>query len=133
MPNKKKYQSILNDPIRYKHYLSQKRKFSKRYYSKHPLRIVCSRLRHQKGMENLSPFDLWKILKKQKMICPISGDKLTKENFSIDHIIPLIKGGKNEIDNLQFTIKEVNVAKFTMSTQEFIRFCHRIAKQNPIQ
>ncbi len=131
MPNKKNYKSIINDKTRYEKYLEDKRKSAVKHRLKHPLKKICNRLRYEKKMENINPFDLWKILKRQKMACPLSGERLTAENISIDHKTPLFRGGKNDLTNLQFVIKNVNVAKFTMTDDEFILFCHKIVKQNP--
>jgi 5-methylcytosine-specific restriction endonuclease McrA len=77
-------------------------------------------------MMNVRPFDLWKIAKRQKMKCPISGRMLTTENVSIDHILPLIRGGKNELSNLQLTTKEANQAKHTLTQEELIQLCKDI-------
>ena len=41
-------------------------------------------------------------------MCFYSGKELTEENSSIEHLIPLSKGGKNNLDNLVLCLKEEN-------------------------
>lgn len=67
---------------------------------------------------------------KQALYCPISGEKLTRENISIDHIIPLTKGGTNAVNNLRFVTLKVNTAKHIMSDIEFVSFCQNIVNKN---
>lgn len=41
------------------------------------------------------------------------------EDFTVDHIFPVSKGGKNELSNLQCTCKSCNTMKQNMSEKEF--------------
>lgn len=91
----------------------QKHKFINMVYSSNHL----SRTRHTG--EEIVPFDLWKIAKKQKLICPLSGIKLTNENISLDHIIPFANGGKHIPENLQLVAIEINMMKLDHSIEEF--------------
>ena len=43
--------------------------------------------------------------------CAYSGEKLTEDNRSIDHIIPLDKNGENEVWNCVPMIKNYNSSK----------------------
>lgn len=54
--------------------------------------------------------ELWSIAKKQRLICPLSGRKLTIESISIDHIIPISKGGTNHPSNIRFVDYHANLA-----------------------
>jgi 5-methylcytosine-specific restriction endonuclease McrA len=76
---------------------------------------------------NISPLDLWKMAKHQKLICPISGRRLTNDSISPDHVIPRSQGGKTELHNIQLVRKEVNLAKHTLSTEEFVKLCKDVA------
>jgi hypothetical protein len=130
MPNKESYQRIKNDPKRFAKCKEEKRLFAKKFRLQHPFIKICNRLLYEKKMKSITPFDLWKLAKKQKLLCPISKEKLTTENMSIDHKIPLKRGGKNDLSNLQLTTKQVNVAKHTLTDLEFIEFCKKIVLVN---
>lgn len=74
----------------------------------------------------LAAFDLWKIAKKQKLICPLSGIKLNKENMSVDHILPISKGGTNEPSNIRLVHKWVNLMLGVHSDQDFFAMCETV-------
>jgi 5-methylcytosine-specific restriction endonuclease McrA len=74
----------------------------------------------------IKPFDLWKIAKKQKLKCALTGDKLTKNNVSLDHIKPKSKGGKNTIENIRLTTKDANWLKNTHSDEELLELCCKV-------
>lgn len=57
--------------------------------------------------------------------CAICGDFVPFDEFTVDHIFPVAKGGTNEISNLQCTCDECNQMKRAMSEQEFR---HKIGK-----
>jgi 5-methylcytosine-specific restriction endonuclease McrA len=49
-----------------------------------------------------------KLLERDGNSCFYTGSTLTLENSSIEHLIPLSKGGKNNMDNLVLCLKEEN-------------------------
>lgn len=51
------------------------------------------------------------IYNKNKGRCAICGRFVPYDSFTVDHIIPLAKGGTNELDNLQCTCKVCNLIK----------------------
>lgn len=70
----------------------------------------------------------------QKCRCALTGERLTVENVSVDHIVPVSKGGTNELDNLQLLTKKVNLIK--RDCEDFIILCKRVLwwqrkKKNP--
>ncbi len=72
------------------------------------------------------------ILKRQGYRCALSGVSLSPEDLALDHIVPVSEGGDFSASNAQFVTKTVNRAKHTMSQQEFILMCRRIAShQHP--
>jgi len=71
---------------------------------------------------------LKEILERQEYRCALSGVKLEPQDASLDHVIPVSQGGSNSADNLQFLHKDVNRAKATMSQQDFIKMCARVAE-----
>lgn len=74
----------------------------------------------------ISAFDLFCLAKRQKLRCALTGDKLTNETISIDHIIPRSKGGKNTIENLRLVRKDINLALFTHTDEEFYFMCKSV-------
>lgn len=68
------------------------------------------------------------IIEGQQYKCALSGRKLTPETASVDHIVPLSKGGTHDISNIWVVDHRVNIAKGTMSVEEFVTMCREIAK-----
>lgn len=57
--------------------------------------------------------------KKSKGYCCLCGKFIDYEDFTIDHIIPVAKGGTNNIDNLQCACKVCNKIKTDVLPDEF--------------
>jgi 5-methylcytosine-specific restriction endonuclease McrA len=74
--------------------------------------------------------DLLTLIKKQEYRCALSGSVLSANNASCDHIIPVSLGGSDEIDNLQWVDPQINKAKGSMTNEDFIRMCQRVAEWN---
>jgi 5-methylcytosine-specific restriction endonuclease McrA len=59
--------------------------------------------------------------------CALSGLPLViGEYASVDHKIPLSKGGTHDASNLRWLAFEVNMAKNNMSDEEFVAMCRRV-------
>jgi 5-methylcytosine-specific restriction endonuclease McrA len=129
MPNKKKYKAIVSNPIRYKKYLEGKRNWIKINRSKYPFEHFSKDFYHRNKIK-ISPFQFWSIAKRQKLICPLTGRYLNGDIMSIDHKIPISKGGTHEISNLQFVHVEVNYAKRNLLQMNFIKLCKEVAEYN---
>jgi hypothetical protein len=67
------------------------------------------------------------LLYQQQGRCAVSGLRLTPENVSIDHILPVIKGGTHELRNLRLVVWGVNDAMGALEDAEFIQLCIQIA------
>jgi hypothetical protein len=76
----------------------------------------------------LTAFDLWKIAKKQRLICPLTGMKLTAQNISVDHILAVSKGGTNAPSNIRLVHKIANHMKNHYSDTQFMEICSLVAK-----
>ena len=76
--------------------------------------------------DRLVPFDLWRIAHRQKLICPLTGEKLTRDNISIDHIVPHSEGGRNIPSNVRLTTRDINWFKRAMNDMELYRLCRRV-------
>jgi len=144
----KKYRERLkNDPIRYESYIKNREQYRrnkgykkrikwsneemkctryKRYGKRKPFWKLAKAANHWCKMGKVKSFDLWCLAKKQKLICALTGDRLTAENVSLDHIIPQSKGGTNDITNLQLVTKRANIIKNDMSMNEVYLCCKKI-------
>lgn len=52
------------------------------------------------------------------LICPLCGDPIAPSDKSVDHIVPLSKGGANELNNLQLTHKVCNNVKSDITDKD---------------
>lgn len=59
------------------------------------------------------------IYDRQNGLCAYCGQHRNRKYMTIDHIIPLSKGGTDDIDNLQCTCKKCNQFKDNMLPSEF--------------
>lgn len=131
---KKQYQTLSPEKKKLKN--KHKAENHKRYYRKHNFLTLLKNLKKNlktKGYDHqlkFTAFDLWCLAKRQKLKCAISGIKLTADNLSIDHIIPLSRGGSSDLSNLQIVDKNVNLIKSTMTVDELLKFCKIILKKN---
>ena len=80
--------------------------------------------------------DYWSFLRdkayEQKMLCAISGEDLIPgDNMSLDHIKPesIYPDLKCEINNVQWVTKWVNIAKWDLGMDEFVKRCVNIANR----
>lgn len=72
--------------------------------------------------------EIMKLLERQQFRCALSGRELTPATASLDHIVPLAKGGFHTIDNLWVVDQQVNVAKGTLTLDEFLRVCAEVIR-----
>jgi hypothetical protein len=75
----------------------------------------------------IKPADIRRQLVRQNYKCALTGRDLTPANASIDHIVPLSRGGSHAPDNIQILHRDVNAAKGTMMHEEFIALCREVA------
>ena len=80
-----------------------------------------------KNAASISSKKIMEMIEEQNFRCALSDRKLTPETASLDHIIPLSRGGTHEIDNLWVVEHLVNSAKGTMTVDEFIAMCRDVA------
>ena len=64
--------------------------------------------KRNKGKGKITASHLFKIAHSQRLICPLTGHKLTNKNISVDHIIPCSKGGLNVPQNIRLTTRDIN-------------------------
>lgn len=92
--------------------------------------INANKSSQYKDGNKISKFDIWKIAKKQKLRCAISGLKLTLDNISLDHIKAISDGGTNTIDNLQLVDYRINLMKRELSMEVFLNWIKEIYNHN---
>lgn len=63
---------------------------------------------------------------KQNNLCALTGRHLTPENVSLDHCIPVQKGGSHLIENCQLVCEEINRSKNALTNEEFIALCREV-------
>lgn len=71
---------------------------------------------------------LVELIEKQNFRCALSGVELTPDTASIDHKIPISRGGLNDISNLWILEANINRAKNTMTVEEFIQMCRDVTE-----
>ena len=72
---------------------------------------------------NVTAGQVLKLVRRQDFKCAISGRTLTPETASLDHIVPLGRGGEHTLANIWIVNHQVNLAKGTLSVEEFVSMC----------
>lgn len=65
-------------------------------------------------------------------ICYLTGKPINLDNwneYSLDHIIPVAKGGKSTLENCGLTTRQANSAKTDLFVAEFLELCQQVVKQ----
>ena len=70
--------------------------------------------------------NVMQLLEYQQFRCALTGRKLEPDTASLDHILPVRSGGEHVIENSQVLHKDVNRAKTTMTSEEFIQLCREV-------
>lgn len=93
-------------------------------------RILCDLAiqsnKRNKGMGKITSSDLFKIAHKQRLICSLTGERLTRQNVSVDHILPSSKGGLNVPQNIRLTTRNINWCRGTMTDDELLALCQSV-------
>ena len=66
----------------------------------------------------------------QEFRCALSGAELTPDDATLDHKLPVANGGDHSVGNLQVVSNTVNRMKGTMTHDEFVAWCKRVAAWN---
>jgi 5-methylcytosine-specific restriction endonuclease McrA len=70
--------------------------------------------------------EVLQIIERQSYRCSLSGRLLTPQTACLDHIVPVSRGGKHQLENAQVLHKDVNRAKGTLRNEEFIQLCREV-------
>jgi hypothetical protein len=66
------------------------------------------------------------LLERQQYRCALSGRELAPHTAALDHIVPVRGGGQHVIENAQVLDKDVNRAKNSLTSDEFIALCREV-------
>ena len=111
-------------------YKQTRRDKQKRHQRKHCFARLLKQLKKRDASCKLTRFDLWRIAKRQRLICALTGRQLTSANISPDHILHLAKGGASSLDNLRFVIQDANMARQSLEDSELFKLCQDILSFN---
>jgi hypothetical protein len=93
---------------------------------------ICERSYKRNKRENVAPWvehceaDFFNMIVQQQGRCAVSNVPLTPDNVSIDHIVPVIKGGTHELSNLRLVAWDVNRAMSSLDDDDFIELCRQV-------
>ena len=73
---------------------------------------------------------LVKLIEQQEYRCKYSGIELTPDAASLDHIVPVSKGGEHVVSNVAWVHHEINRMKGQLSVEEFIALCSKVVQYN---
>jgi 5-methylcytosine-specific restriction endonuclease McrA len=104
----------------------QRRQYKVRYKRIHYFKYISKVHNKRSGGYKLKPMELWGILKRQRMLCALTGRRLNRDNISLDHIVPLSKGGSNEPNNLRFVHIDSNTFKMDMDDSDLLELAKDI-------
>lgn len=75
------------------------------------------------------PFEEVKTKLGSNPTCYLTGESIDLSEiatYSLDHKIPLSKGGQSDIENLGLTTRQANQCKSDLTHEEFIDFCKKV-------
>lgn len=83
--------------------------------------------RRTAGDKPASTKEILSLLYQQGFRCAYTGEVLTPETTAGDHKIPVSRGGGHSIKNIALVKREVNTAKHTLTVEEFVLMCKKVA------
>ena len=75
---------------------------------------------------SVNPQAILLLLERQQYRCALTARALTPETASLDHIVPVCRGGEHRIENTQVLEHSINRAKGTLTNDEFIALCGEV-------
>ncbi len=76
----------------------------------------------------VSTENVLRLLEHQRYRCALTGRSLTPQTAALDHIVPVRFGGEHLIENAQVLHKDVNRAKGSLTSDEFIGLCREVVR-----
>lgn len=74
----------------------------------------------------VTPTKLVEMVESQKFRCAYTGVEIDRSTGSVDHIIPISKGGLHCMENIAVVHKDVNMCKNTLNLKEFVDWCRKV-------
>ena len=109
--------------------------YNKNWSNKNPVKVSANkrnyRARKAKAEGSHTVEDVSNIISKQKNLCFWCNTEL--EEIHIDHLIPLIKGGKNDANNLVASCPSCNCSKGSKLPEEFLAYKQQQIKTHTIK
>lgn len=75
---------------------------------------------------------IMELIERQQFRCALSGRLLTPETASLDHMVPLSRGGMHDLSNLWIVDHQVNAAKGALTVDEFVAICREVAAHQKV-
>lgn len=94
------------------------------YYAK---RFFWSRAMKLRSPERATYKQLAALWKKQRGRCALTGRRLDR-TADLDHIIPKTRGGGDNVGNLRWLCREVNMVKRNLTDDEFLTLCGEVMR-----
>jgi 5-methylcytosine-specific restriction endonuclease McrA len=79
-------------------------------------------------LSGITARDLASLWRRQRGLCALTGDRLTRDNAEVDHILPKARGGDDSVANLRWTTRAVNRAKRDATDAEFAEMCGNVMR-----
>ena len=98
----------------------------------HARKEICSRKRRSKrypGTPERLPYDVWEQMKAlYDFTCLCCGKREPEIKLTLDHIVPISRGGQTVVDNIQPLCMRCNISKFTKTIDFRNRVCNTAVK-----
>jgi hypothetical protein len=124
-----------NDDFRRKNNIKVKAYYKKRFFYFRAT-MILNRSKKE-GVEcNITVKELAVFLskqwKKQKGYCSMTGDRLTRENSVVDHILAIANNGDSNINNLRWVTKDANDIKGSLTDEKLNEIILKLIKTSNI-
>lgn len=108
--------------------VEEKRAIAKANYIRNPGRRLEATRRHEarkRGASIVERIHRTAIITRDNSTCYLCDQYLEPDQITLDHVIPLVRGGSHTTDNLKVACRSCNCKKHTMTAEEYL------ASRNP--
>ena len=112
--------------LKWREYNKTRKQYRKEYNRRRVFKKLACSVNAVYKDNKITAFDLFKIAKRQRLRCALTGIKLNSENMSVDHILPKSKGGLNILSNIRLVLLPINIARMDMTDEEFVNLCEGV-------